>query len=217
MQQCRLIPVQRWPETPNPDPRNGQFKVDYPTLTTDLSDELYKLDAQDIVIQMYLDDAKARTYRRSYDGWPKADTKPSKPGVILSFESDGKLRTFACDTYWDWQDNLRGISLTLTALRAVSRYGCSRKGQQIAATRPCRPPPVSIPIQLSDQVMARYLVFLRPNGNETEVYSVLHDSDFYKSVRRSVEQMHHPDKGGDHETYVKIREAVTVLNKRHGL
>ncbi len=72
------------------------------------------------------------------DGMLKARAHVGFPGVIVSFASRfGPLR-YATDAYdrWyghgmsGWQANVRAIALALEALRAVDRYGVTRRGEQ---------------------------------------------------------------------------------------
>ena len=73
------------------------------------------------------------------DGLPRADRRARTPGVVLSFEATAvpgrpKLR-YEVGTFTDWQDNLRAIALGLQALRAVDRYGVTKRGEQYAGWR----------------------------------------------------------------------------------
>jgi hypothetical protein len=56
--------------------------------------------------------------------------------VVLSFTATrvpGKPQLrYEVSTYTDWQDNVRGIALGLHALRAVDRYGVTKRGEQYA-------------------------------------------------------------------------------------
>lgn len=65
------------------------------------------------------------------DGLPRANARAySHPGVELSFDSKHGRLTYATDEFGEWEDNLRAIALSLEALRAVNRYGVSKRGQQ---------------------------------------------------------------------------------------
>ena len=70
------------------------------------------------------------------DGLPYANARyGTNPGVIVSFDSrHGPLR-YATDAFTEWQDNLRAIALSLEALRAVDRYGVTRRGEQYTGWR----------------------------------------------------------------------------------
>lgn len=103
--------------------------------TLDLLDrELTNLGASEAVFQVDVRDAQLRR-----DGMLRADVKVGAfPGVRVSFESKHGPLTYATDAYeqqygWalpSWQANVRAIALALEALRAVDRYGVSRRGEQ---------------------------------------------------------------------------------------
>ena len=84
------------------------------------------------------------------------------------------------------QDNVRAIALSLEALRAVDRYGVSKRGEQYAGWK-----------QLTtgdsmSQAEARDL--LASYGGETE------------ALKKT-----HPDTGGDVESFRKVQRAREVL------
>lgn len=90
-----------------------------------LTDELRHLGARGIVLEL---DLRERDIRN--DGFPRADARPSSPAVVLSFTcKHGPLR-YATGEFDTWQQNLRAIGLGLNALRAVDRYGISKRGEQ---------------------------------------------------------------------------------------
>ena len=116
--------------------RGSTFSVSWSQALGQLENELVHLGAKNIVIQVALNEDDIRL-----DGWPKAGARPSHPGVIVSFQSKhGSLRYF-CDEYDEgqrygkrnlvgYQANLRAIGLGLAALRAVDRYGFTKRGEQ---------------------------------------------------------------------------------------
>jgi hypothetical protein len=111
--------------TPTKSRRHDQFNSPWPKTLALLERELGHLDAREVVISIAVNEDELRL-----DGWPKANAHPSHPGVIVSFESKhGPLR-YLTDQFWDWQANLRAIALGLEALRAVDRYGITRRGEQ---------------------------------------------------------------------------------------
>lgn len=85
-----------------------------------------RIGARDVVLEA---DLRARDIRA--DGWPRPDAKPSSPRLILLFTHPvvGGVR-YPCDRYSAWETNLRAIALSLQALRAVDRYGVTRRGEQ---------------------------------------------------------------------------------------
>lgn len=70
------------------------------------------------------------------DGLPRGDRTAKSPGIVLSFQATAvtgspQLR-YEIATFRDWRDNVRAIALALQALRAVDRYGVTRRGEQYA-------------------------------------------------------------------------------------
>lgn len=89
--------------------------------------ELREIGGRDIVLEIALREQDFRN-----DGMPRANAKPEHPGVILSFTAKGGAMRFPCGTFDRWQDNLRGIALSLEALRKIDRYGVTRHAEQYA-------------------------------------------------------------------------------------
>jgi hypothetical protein len=88
-----------------------------------------------VIIEIGAADWDMRTDRTG----PLAKAPVSHPGAVISFESrlHGPLR-WATDAYeakyWGdppgWQANVRAVALTLSALRAIDRWGVAKSGQQ---------------------------------------------------------------------------------------
>lgn len=147
--------------------RRSPFSAPFRRTVELLSDELRQLKARHVVIEL---DVRERDIR--LDGFPRADARVGVPCVVISFESKhGPLR-YATGEYVDWQDNVRAIALSLNALRAVDRYGVSRRGEQYRGWRAL--PPSSDPadnIATPEQARA----FLAPYGGSFEAaVKVLH-------------------------------------------
>jgi hypothetical protein len=114
---------------------SGVFQASWDDTLVLLRDEVERLDGEyPIVIQIDVTELDLRQ-----DGMlrSKARVGPN-PGAVVSFQSRfGPLR-YATDAYeqrWTgalpgWQANVRAIALALEALRAVDRYGVSRRGEQ---------------------------------------------------------------------------------------
>ena len=93
-----------------------------------LTYELGRLGARAVVVRLALED---RDIRR--DGWPRANSRPEHPGVVVEWQIGETWYGRANDQYDLWQHNIRGIALTLKALRDVERWGPSRG----SSTRGC--------------------------------------------------------------------------------
>lgn len=121
-------PIDVWTDalTPAAARKPSPFKAGYEDTLDLLFGEAEKLGGKRLVLQV---DLQAWDIRR--DGLPKSNARyGSNPGVIVSFDSRyGPLR-YATDAYGDWKSNLRAIALGLEALRAVDRYGVSKRGEQ---------------------------------------------------------------------------------------
>jgi hypothetical protein len=68
------------------------------------------------------------------DGLPRADRNARTPGIVLSFAAGSvpgrpQLR-YEVTEFSDWRDNVRAVALGLQALRAVDRYGVTKRGEQ---------------------------------------------------------------------------------------
>ena len=111
------------------------FRATWENTLTLLQDEAERLDVQgQIVMQIDVQQPDIRA-----DGMLRARAKVGDfPGVAVSFASRfGPLR-YATDVYeqrWSgampgWQANVRAIALALEALRAVDRYGVTKRGEQ---------------------------------------------------------------------------------------
>lgn len=113
-------PIVDWPGEPTrPGARTwAPFRAGWRQTLELLDRELRLIAATSRVLQV---DIPERDFR--IDGFPRANARQNGPGVILTFTASvaGDL-SYPCDTYTDWQDNLRAVALALEALRKVDRY-----------------------------------------------------------------------------------------------
>lgn len=118
-------PISTWPGQMTRNRKRSRFDSPWAMTLDLLKTELRHIGARNIVIELALSESEIRG-----DGYPRAQARPEHPGVILSLESrHGPLR-YPCDTFTDWQSNLRAIALALEALRKVDRYGVTKHGEQ---------------------------------------------------------------------------------------
>lgn len=126
-------PLLAWPRAHTKTRKGGRFDSTYAQTLDLLERELVAISARHAVIQMAI---TAGDIRR--DGFPRATARPSHPGIIVSFELQThqnnvwttQATSMPCDTFHNWQDNLRGIALSLEALRKIDRYGVTQTGEQ---------------------------------------------------------------------------------------
>lgn len=114
--------------------RASQFSARWSQTMGLLDRELRVLRAANAVLEI---DFREQDFR--LDGLPRAGRSAQSPGIVLSFTATavpGKpaLR-YEVGTYRHWEDNLRAVALGLQALRAVDRYGVTKRGEQYAGWR----------------------------------------------------------------------------------
>jgi hypothetical protein len=122
----------RWPYPSTRDRRSKwTFKATFDQTMRELRKEVSLLKGDAILIGVVADPNQVRR-----DGMLRAGAYVSHPGVEISFNAKvaGKAArlVYATDVCEDWTHNVRSIALGLEALRAVDRYGITRRGEQYA-------------------------------------------------------------------------------------
>jgi hypothetical protein len=128
--QYTFRPLPTWPHAVTTPRRYGQFKASWQSTLDLLAFEIDKLDGRNPIIGAGFRESDLRK-----DGMPRSDrnqTPYMHPGVEISFDSRHGRLTYATDEFTEWKSNVRAIALSLEALRAVDRYGVSKRGQQYA-------------------------------------------------------------------------------------
>lgn len=203
--QYQFRPIHEWPGPKTAVRKKSPFDVSWNRTLQDLDRELRHLGAEGLIIQAACRDQDIRL-----DGMLRSDAKLSWPGVILSFDSKHGPMSYPCDTYVDFTANVRAISLTLTALRAVARYGASQRNEQYKGWARLEAPRAQPNINTAQWAMNTICSIvgvgelnLSTNPPRTSV------EDLY---RRAVFATH-PDQGGNPEDFRKVQEAKSVLDK----
>ncbi|QDU34295.1 hypothetical protein KS4_23620 [Poriferisphaera corsica] len=142
------------------------------------------------------------------DGLLRSTARINGERVRLSFvhPAAGPLQ-YPCDTYNDWRDNLRGIVKTLSAQRAMERYGAVRQHQQYRGWA-ALPSPIELPMTLEQ---AANLV------SSSDRNSVINDADEYRKAYREVAKKVHPDVGGCADEFARLQNAKSILDEHHGI
>jgi hypothetical protein len=194
---ARFVPVEVWPGEKRRGRKHSPFAGTWSNTLKTLERELMHLRARAVVIQGYFREQDIRL-----DGWPRAGAAPTEPGVVLTFETPNGPLSFPCDTYLRWEHNLRAIALALAALRAVERYGVTRRQEQYRGWAKLPPAPKRMS-------RADALVFLR-------LHSDLADpaTDVNKAYRLAAGKLH-PDnrETGNVHLFHLLVEARDVLQE----
>lgn len=111
--------------------------------------------------------------------------------VGVSFDSKHGPLTYETAEFATWQDNLRAIALGLEALRAVDRYGISKRGEQYRGWKAL--PMSSDDTGIHDEAQARE--WLAQWGGD---------------ARKALFETH-PDRGGDDLAFRKTIRARELL------
>lgn len=202
MLQAKFRPLNGWPRqaTPASERKVSPFRATYASTLDLLEVELNRIEAEDVTIYADVQPAEIRN-----DGWLRGGSKPRSSGLILTFESPAGKVSMPCDTYQDWQDNLRAIALSLEALRAVDRYGVTKRHEQYRGFRALAAPPAQMTRETAAQMLSTY------TGAEYPATSLLRDRDQVKEAYRRAAAVHHPDRGGDRHTWEALNQARAVL------
>ena len=216
--QILIKPISKWIGTETKSPGNSQFRNTYSDTKKKLEFELDKLNAiaSSVRLEMFI---KPEDLRRDGE-LLRAHAKPYKPGVVLSFSiitrrlrnnqtgaitNETKTLSYPCDTYNDWQDNVRAIALSLEKLRSVARYGVFKYEDMIA--RLALP---SAEGKLSDRDAAAE--FLSKHSG-VPVAGMNGDQLLIKSAYVQALHKLHPDKTGGKTTddFLKLQDAKRIL------
>lgn len=218
----RFVTLTVWPGAPTAARKNAPFRTSY-TKTLDLLEfELKKIDARGIVIAAFYSVDQIRN-----DGWPRANVNPRDPGVILSFRKpegptflkDGKWfvnvvpLSFPCDTYHHIEHNIHAIALSLEALRAVDRYGVTKRSEQYAGWKQIEAPTAGGFLNMEDAAL--FIATQAGVGVSNDgINNLIVDAATRQTMYRAAARRLHPDAAsGNHELFVRLQQALALLEK----
>lgn len=215
----KVVPIQTWPGPRTEEKKDHPFRiadknnprwsrsgVDWSATVELLERELEMLDAENIVLQMDVTD-----YHIRKDGWIRADASPDDPGVILTFESKFGPLSYPCDTFRDWQANLRAIAVSLENLRRVDRYGVSKRGEQYEGWK-ALPGAGQSTVTMTAKEAAVEMASFTP----WEPDALLHNPNAVQQAYRHQVKYRHPDRGGDVQAWHRLQDAKRALEAHHG-
>lgn len=160
--------------------RYSPFRAPWSNTVSLLAKELRAHGAQRTILEVDLREQDLRQ-----DGLPRADRTARSPGIVLSFEATRvpnkpHLR-YEVAEFTHWQENVRAVALGLEALRAVDRYGMTRRGEQYAGWRQLE----------ADSKPSHGRELIRAHGSERKALFATH-----------------PDHGGNARDFDDVRAAL---------
>ena len=108
-----------------------------------------------------------------------------------------------CDTFNDWEQNLRAIALTLHALRMVGQYGVTKHNEQYSGFKQI----AAASKEAEREWAAKYIsdqsgIVVSADKTDPAVLS-----DAYRTAARR----NHPDSGGSMDAFVMLQKAKDIL------
>lgn len=197
-------PIDAWPGEFTRNRQRSRFDSTYSQTLDLLKRELRQLGARNVVLQIAI---TGQDLRR--DGLMRANSQPSHPGVILSFESKFGPQSYPCDKFTNWQHNLRAIALTLEHLRAVDRYGVSKRGEQYRGWDALPPP-------REETTIEKAAAWIRARAGGT-VERILSSREELKAAYNRYSQVVHPDKpNGNNAEFLELKRNYDLIREAKG-
>lgn len=177
----------QWPEgrprTARHKREASRFKASFARSRDNLLAELSRLRARYPVISSNIE--------LRLDGLPYAGRRaPEDCGVAVYFEYSGHQMCFACDKYKKIEDNIHAISLTISALRGIKRWGTGDMMERAFSGFTALP---------HNPTTNTWREVLQCQG----IADLGRIEEIYKRLRA----IHHPDKGGDKEKFQQVQSA----------
>lgn len=180
-------------------PERSRFRSDWRTTLAELSYEIERLGGTSWVLQIDVSEYDLRK-----DGGLRANARPpSSHAIRVNFtaKARGPL-SFAIDRYDDWRDNVRAVSKTLEALRAVDRYGVATAGEQYRGWTAISNRPAEMTREQAAEFIAHWA-----NIPEGTVNSATLQTYYRLAAKRA-----HPDvTGDDGDTMARLNAARDLL------
>lgn len=190
--ECRKL--ETWPSAITERRTKAPFGGNWNLTLRKLETEVSKLGADRVIIEI------SGNVRIRQDGWPYASESPEPP-VAVSFNSDHGWLRYLTDRYDHWHGNVHAIALTLDRLRAVDRYGTTRRAEQytgFAALSAGTGTGVPDPIKVVAELVGVNVVDLEASP-----------AHHLKTARR----LTHPDNGGSHDKFLIVQQAAQLLKE----
>lgn len=182
------------PRTPAHLRERSIYKVTQDRAQRDLIRELELMGAKDVVLSTNL--------RLRNDGLPYANQKrPDDPGVAIYWTTaSGTKVGFGCDRFTRIRCNMRALGLTVAALRAIDRAGCTdvlegayRGWAQLPATTRAYTRPWHVVLGFDPDATPQRLAL--------------------RARYRDLARKRHPDHGGSNEQMSELTDAYDRAKK----
>lgn len=174
----RPLTIWPYPSTKNRRSR-WTFKTPWSNTLSLLQREVDAIGGRNVVLG-----AGFREQDLRLDGMPRSGAKvPQHPGIEISFDSRHGRLVYASDACEWWEHNVRSVALGLESLRAVDRYGITRRGEQYAGWK-------ALPVGEADPSPERGRGLIAEHGG---VRQALHAT--------------HPDHGGSARDFADVQAA----------
>ena len=207
----QIRPLGTWPGAVTASRKSsGVFQADWDSTLALLRDEIGHLDGEHpIIVQIDVTELDLRQ-----DGMLRTRASVgSFPGVIVSFRSRFGPLQYASDAYEQrytgslpgWQANVRAVALALEALRAVDRYGVSKRGEQYTGWKAL--PPGGSGFGSADEAEQWMRKHYSADRGDPETAAVLPLGELHRRMQR----MLHPDAGGPAEDWDRLDNARQLL------
>lgn len=192
----------RWEQADDLPPTKGSSSAFSAKIeaTIDLVDrEVFQLGGESC--QIY---TSHLTSERLRDGQPGRRGATSLGAVRLATDCRRGRLAWTCSTYGAWEDNLRGIALTLEKLRAIDRYGATH-GEQYAGF-------AALPA--GDGGAAARATLLNAAGMTLEDYEREEATSDAQLVKMAIRRTHPDRHHGDRTAYDAVIDAARDLGVR---
>lgn len=199
-----LRPIDVWPGKLRADRDRSPYSAPLKDTLATLKREMFGLSARKIVLQIALREQDLRL-----DGLPRAGAIATHPGIILAFDSKhGPLRLFF-DRFTRWDHNLRAVAVHLEHLRLAGLYGVGTDGQQYKGwlALPAPEPDDFATAEAAAEFIARAAGVAPSLAGE-----ILSDSETRAYYYRIAAKIAHPDVGGDHDQFIRLKTAQSMLD-----
>jgi len=193
-------PLTDWPDPVSTERRRSPFTAPWSRTLALLGREAELLGATLVVVQV---DAPTGQIRQ--DGMLYARARVNFPGVRVAFDSIYGSLTYATDRYPNWQDNVRAIALGLEALRAVDRYGVTRRGEQYRGWTAVDAKPAKMTREQAAEFLAEQ------SGHRWAPTLIMYDLDVLGQAYRAAARNSHPDRGGDPSEFDRLTKARDLI------